>query len=62
MKSAGAIEVVAIDKNSALGDVGAVVVNDAVVMPIVATMVPAPSKPSEKAHSKAEAESNSRTS
>ena len=61
MKSTGAIEVVAIHENSAVRYVGVVVVNDAVVMPIVAPAVPAPAKPAKEADSKAEAKSNSRT-
>src|SRR5580692_12460554 len=61
MKSTGAIEVVAIDENPAMRYVGVVVVNDAVVMPIVAPVVPAPAKPAKEADSKAEAECNSRT-
>ena len=61
MKSTGAIEVVAIHENPAVRYVGVVVVNDAVVMPIVAPVVPAPAKPTKEADSKAEAKSNSRT-
>ena len=53
MKSAGAIEGVAIDENSAVGDVGPVVENDPVIMPIVSPASPAPAKPTEEADPKA---------
>src|SRR5271169_1504392 len=53
MESSGAIEIVAIDENSAVGDVGAVVEHDPVVVPIVSPVSPAPAKPAEKANSKA---------
>jgi hypothetical protein len=61
MKSTGAIEVVAIDEHPAVRYVGVVVVNDAVVMPIVAPVVPTPAKSTKETDSKAEAKSNSRT-
>src|SRR5580692_5760980 len=61
VKSTGAIEVVAIDENPAVRYVGVVVVNDAVVMPIVAPVVPSPAKPTKETDSKAETKSNSRT-
>src|ERR1035438_2168875 len=60
MKSTRMIEGVAIDEDSAMGDVCGVVVNDAVVMPVVAPVVPSPAKSSKEADSKAEAKSNSR--
>jgi len=61
MKSAGVIEVVAIDEDSAVGDVGVVVVNDSVVMPIISPVVPSPAKPAKEADSEAEAKRNPRT-
>src|SRR6266446_6060734 len=42
MKSAGAIEVVAIDENFAVGYVAVVVEKNAVMMPIITPVVPAP--------------------
>src|SRR5260370_37532008 len=59
-RSAGAIEVVAVDENSAVGDVRVVVVNDPVVMPIIAPVVPDPTEPAEEGNSKAKAERDSR--
>jgi hypothetical protein len=44
-KSSGPIEVVAFDENSAVGNVGVVVVNDAVVMPVIPPMVKHQAKP-----------------
>ena len=61
MKSAGAIEVVAIDENSAVRDVGAVIEEDSVVMPIVAPVPPSPAKTTKETDSEAEAKRNSRT-
>src|SRR4029077_14743914 len=61
VKSIGVMEVVAIDENSAVGNVCVVVVNDAVVMPVIPPVMPTPAVPSEEAHSKAEAKRNSRT-
>ena len=61
MKSAGAIEVVAIDENSAVGYVAVVVEKNAVMMPIITPVVPAPAIPSKEADSKAETKRNSRT-
>lgn len=55
MKSAGAIEVVAVDENPAVGDVGAVVESNPVIMPIVPPVSPAPTKPTKEADPKAEA-------
>ena len=62
MKSAGVIEVVAIDEDSAVGDVGVVVVNDSVVMPIISPVVPAPAIAAKEADAKAQAKRNSRPS
>src|SRR5882724_624420 len=61
MKSAGVIEVVAIDEHSAVGYVGVVVINHAPVTPVGIPVVPAPAKAAEIVDSKAEAESNSRS-
>jgi hypothetical protein len=61
VKSAGAIEVVAIDENSAVGNVGIVVKNDAVAMPVVSPVVPAPAESAKEADPKPEAKLNSRT-
>ena len=61
MKSAGAIEVVAVDENSAVGFVVVVVETNVVVMPIVSPVVPTPAKPAEEANSKAESKRNPRT-
>jgi hypothetical protein len=52
MKSTAAIEVVTIDENSAVGDIGIVVENDVMVMPVLSPVVPAPAIPSEKADPK----------
>src|ERR1039458_3120819 len=61
MKSTGAIEIIAIDENSAVGDVGAVVESDPVIMPVISPVSPAPAKPAKEADSKAEAKRNSGT-
>src|SRR6202051_4826859 len=60
MKSTGAIEVAAIDENSAMGGIGAVIEHDPVVMPIVSPVSPAPAEPAKKTNSEAEAKLNSR--
>src|SRR5258706_7846029 len=61
MESAAAIDIVAIDENSAVRDVGVVVVNNSVVMPVVSPVVPTPAIPPKEADSKAEAKCNART-
>src|SRR5271169_4547627 len=55
MEPSGAIEIVAIDENSAVGDVGAVVEHNPVVVPIVSPVSPSPAKPADEANSKAKA-------
>ncbi len=60
MKSTDAIEVVAIDENSAVGYVAVVIEHDP-VMPIVSPVSPSPAKPTKEANSKAKAEGDSRT-
>jgi hypothetical protein len=60
MKSATAIEVVAIDENSAMRDVRIVVEHDVMVMPVLSPVVPAPTKPSKEADAKTQAKCNSR--
>src|SRR5258708_17526878 len=62
MKSACTIEIIAVDENSAVGDVSVVVVNDAVVMPIVSPVVPAPAISTKEADPKPKAKRNSRAS
>jgi len=52
VKSTGMIEVIAIDKNSAVRDVGVVVVNNSVAMPVVSPMVPTPAESAVEADSK----------
>src|SRR6267154_5901798 len=59
-KSAGVIEVVAVDEHSAVGYVRVVVVNDIVVMPVGSPVVPSPAKPAIEADSKAQPKRNSR--
>src|SRR5271167_2617622 len=61
MKSAGAIDAVAIGKNSAVGLVAVVVETNIVVMPIVSPVSPAPAKTAKEADPKGEAKRNSRT-
>src|SRR5437899_27915 len=61
VKSAGSIEVLTVDKDSAVGDVAVVVEHDSVVMPIVSPVPPAPAEPAEEANSKSEAELHSRS-
>src|SRR5271157_397611 len=60
MESTGAIEIIAIDENSAVGDVDAVVKHDPVIMPIVSPVSPPPSETAEEANSKAKAPSEPR--
>jgi hypothetical protein len=54
-------EIVAIYKSSAMGDVGIVVVNDRVVVPVGSPVMPSPSKTAEEADSKTYTERNLRT-
>src|SRR5216684_8875062 len=61
-KSARAIDVVAIDENSAVGYVRVMVVNDIVVMPVRSPVVPSPAKPAIESDSKAQPKRDSRTS
>src|SRR6266404_7078477 len=58
---AGVIEGVVISKDSAVGDVGVVVVDDTVAMPIISPVVPAPAKAAKEADSKAETKRNTRS-
>jgi len=58
---AGVVKGVVISKDSAVGDVGVVVVDDTVMMPIISPVVPAPAKTAEEADSKAEAKRNTRS-
>src|SRR5450631_910842 len=58
-KSTGAIEAVAIDENSAVGNIGVMLEHDPVVMPVISPVVPAPAKPSKVANSEAQAKRNS---
>ena len=51
-----AIDVVAIDDRSAMGDVGIVIIGHATAVPVVAPMAPAPPEPSEETNSKSSAE------
>lgn len=51
-----AVEVVTIDDRSAVGDVGVVVVDHPVAMPIAAPVMPAPAKSSKEADSKSDTE------
>src|SRR5579864_2253110 len=60
-KSTSMIHVIAVDKDSAVGDVGVVVKNDSVVMPVISPVMPAPPEPAEEAHSKTKAERDSRS-
>src|ERR1700676_2258289 len=57
---APAIEGVVIGKDSAVGYVSVVVVNNIVVMPVRSPVVPSPTKPTEIANSKAQPKPNSR--
>ena len=51
MKSAGAIEVVAIDENSTVRDIAVAIETNVVVMPIVSPVVPTPAKSAKEADS-----------
>lgn len=53
---AGVIEIVAIDDCSAMGDIGVVVVDHPVAMPVTAPMIPTPPKSSEEADSESNTE------
>jgi len=52
------VEVVAIDDRSAVGDVGVVVVDHPMAMPVASPVIPAPPKSSEEADSKPNTEGN----
>ena len=54
-----AIEGVVISENSAVGNVGVVVVSDVVVIPVRSPVVPAPAISAKKADSKTETKRNS---
>ena len=54
------VEVVAIDDRSAVGDIGVVVVDHPMAMPIPSPVMPAPPKSSEEADSKSSTEVESR--
>jgi hypothetical protein len=56
-----AIEGVAIDEDSAAGDVGVVVVDDVVVVPVKSPVVPSPTKSAKKERLEAEAKNHTRT-
>ena len=55
-----AIESVVISENSAVGNVGVVVVSDVMVIPVRSPVVPAPAVSAKKADSKTEPERDSR--
>ena len=58
--TAAAVEVVAIDDSSAVRDVGVVVVDHAMAVPVASPVMPAPTKSSEEAHPEANSKSNPR--
>src|SRR5713101_2706857 len=58
---AGVVKGVVISKDSAVGDIGVVVVDDTVAMPIISPVVPAPAKAAKEADSKAETKRNTRS-
>ena len=58
---AAVVEVVAINDRSAMGDIGVVVVDHPVAMPVPSPVIPAPPKSSEESNSKSSAEVESRT-
>src|SRR5450432_1007847 len=60
MKSTRMIEVVAVDEDSTVGLVMAVVKTNVVVLPVVAPVVPSPAKSAKEADSKAKTKSNPR--
>src|SRR6266850_5168360 len=53
-----AIKVVAIDDGSAVGDVGVVVVNHAMAVPVASPVMPAPTVPSEETDAEPDSKSN----
>ena len=57
----GVVEVVAIDDRSAVGDVGVVVVDYPVAMPVASPVMPAPTIPSEETDAEADSKSNPRS-
>src|SRR5207245_9360059 len=56
-----AIKVVAIDEDSAVGDVAVMIEKDTVVIPIRSPVVPTPAKPAKEAYAKAETKRKTRT-
>jgi hypothetical protein len=54
------VEIVATDDRSAVGDVGVVVVDHTMAMPVTSPVMPAPAKSSEEADSKSDTEGNCR--
>lgn len=54
----GMVEIVAIDDRSAVGDVGVVIVDHSMAMPVASPVMPAPTIPSEKTNPKADSKSN----
>src|SRR5437870_4518953 len=56
-----AIKVVAIDEDSAVGDVAVMIEKDTVVIPIRSPVVPTPAKPAKEADAKAETKRKTRT-
>jgi hypothetical protein len=56
-----AIESVVISEDSAVGNVGVMVVSDVAVIPVRSPMVPSPAEPAEETDAKSEAKSDSRT-
>src|SRR5713101_558674 len=58
---APAIEGIVIGEDSTVGYVGVVVEKDAVAVPVISPVVPAPAKPAKEANAKAEATRNSRS-
>ena len=58
MVEVAVVKVVAVDDRSAVGDVGVVVVDHTVAMPVASPVMPAPTISSEKAHAETDSESN----
>ena len=56
--TAAAVKVVAIDDGSAVGDVGVVVVDHPVAMPVTSPVMPAPTIPSEETNAEPDSKSN----
>src|SRR5437879_12443273 len=56
-----AIKVVAIDEDTAVGDVAVMIEKDTVVIPIRSPVVPTPAKPAKEADAKAETKRKTRT-